>query len=185
MLHVTVWLLTLAWRKCKFFCYTRCFIIISIYQHGSLQYFSSQDNLLVMPIFVSAFRFQIDPSSPYAKPIKSLNIPSMSSKKGQLSKDIQQVQADCVTSADFRAPEERLDDQNLTEDQMAWRYSSKEWKYIYMYSITFVTMVHVLGVRGVQNSVRSCKIWGKREKSPQYFWQVPPTPTPVNNLLNW
>jgi len=79
-----------------------------------------------MPIFVSAFRFQIDPSSPYAKPIKSLNIPSMSSKKGQLSKDIQQVQADCVTSADFRAPEERLDDQNLTEDQMAWRYSSKE-----------------------------------------------------------
>lgn len=82
--------------------------------------------MLIKPLFISVFRFQIDPSSPYAKPIKSLNIASTSSKKGQLSKDIQQVQADCVKSADFRPPEERMDDQNLTEDQMAWRYSSKE-----------------------------------------------------------
>ena len=84
------------------------------------------NHLLVKHLFLSVFRFQIDPSSPYAKPIKSLNVPSTSCKKGQLGKDIQQVQADCIKSADFRPPEDRLEDQNLTEDQMAWRYSSKE-----------------------------------------------------------
>lgn len=82
--------------------------------------------MLVKLLFDSLFRFQIDPSSPYAKPIKGLNIPSTSCKKGQFGKDIQQVQVDCIKSADFRPPEDRLDDQDLTEDQMAWRYSSKE-----------------------------------------------------------
>lgn len=43
-----------------------------------------------------------------------------------MGKDIQQAQADSVKSADFRPPDDNLDDQNLTEDQMAWRYSSKE-----------------------------------------------------------
>ena len=49
----------------------------------------------------------------------------MSCKKGQFG-DIQQVQADAIKSVDFIPPEQRLDDQNLTEDQMAWRYSSKD-----------------------------------------------------------
>ncbi len=48
-----------------------------------------------------------------------------SGRKGDLSKDLQQMQVDSIKSADFRPPEDKLDDQNLTEDQMAWRYSGK------------------------------------------------------------
>ena len=81
--------------------------------------------LFVKRLYISVFRFLVDPSSPYAKPTKSLNAPSMSCKKGQFD-DIQQVQADAIKSVDFIPPEQRMDDQNLTEDQMAWRYSSKE-----------------------------------------------------------
>ena len=73
---------------------------------------------------LSGFRFQVDPSSPYAKPMKCSSVPSTAGRKGQFSKDIQQIQ-DSVSSADFRPPDDKLDDQNLTEDQMAWRYSSK------------------------------------------------------------
>ena len=56
--------------------------------------------------------------------MKCSSVPSTAGKKGQFSKDIQQIQ-DSVSSADFRPPDDKLDDQNLTEDQMAWRYSSK------------------------------------------------------------
>lgn len=87
--------------------------------------YCKEDNLLVKLVYISVFRFQVDPSSPYAKPLKNLNAPSKSCKKGQFGEDFQQVQADCIKSVDLGPPEQRLDDQNLTEDQMAWRYSSK------------------------------------------------------------
>ena len=72
------------------------------------------------------FRFQVDPSSPYAKPLKSSTVLNTAGKKGQLNKDIQNIQ-DSFSSADFKPPDDKFDDQNLTEDQMAWRYSSK-WR---------------------------------------------------------
>ena len=39
-------------------------------------------------------------------------------------KDIQKMQ-DTVSGMDFRPPADNVDDQNLSEDQMAWRYASK------------------------------------------------------------
>ena len=58
--------------------------------------------------------------------MKCSNVPGTASKKGQLSKDIQQIQDSAVSFADFTPPDDRLDDENLTEDQIAWRYSSKQ-----------------------------------------------------------
>ena len=66
----------------------------------------------------------MDPSSPYAKPLKSSTVLNTAGKKGQLNKDIQSIQ-DSFSSADFKPPDDKFDDQNLTEDQMACRYSSK------------------------------------------------------------
>lgn len=69
-------------------------------------------------------RFQVDPNSPYAKPMKSTSIPYTAGKKSQMSKDITKSQ-DTVYCADFRPPDDKMDDQSLTEDQMAVRYASK------------------------------------------------------------
>ena len=57
--------------------------------------------------------------------MKSSSVPNMAGKKGQMLKDIQQIQ-DSVSCADFRPPDDKMDDQMLTEDQMAWRYSGKK-----------------------------------------------------------
>lgn len=57
--------------------------------------------------------------------MKSSSVPNMAGKKGQMLKDIQQIQ-DSVSCADFRPPNDKMDDQILTEDQMAWRYASKQ-----------------------------------------------------------
>lgn len=74
--------------------------------------------------FLSHFRFQVDPNSPYAKPMKSSITPDAAGKKGQLTKDIQQIQ-ESVSCTDFRPPDDKMDDQQLSEEQMAWRYASK------------------------------------------------------------
>ena len=77
--------------------------------------------------FLSGVRFQVDPSSPYAKPMKTSNIIlNTADKKGQLTKETQQIQ-ETVSCTNFRPPDDKMDDQNLTEDQMAWRYSSKQF----------------------------------------------------------
>lgn len=78
-----------------------------------------------MPFSCSSdIRFQVDPNSPYAKPMKSTSIPYTAGKKSQMSKDITKSQ-DTVYCADFRPPDDKMDDQSLTEDQMAVRYASK------------------------------------------------------------
>ena len=73
---------------------------------------------------LSDFRFQVDPNSPYAKPMKSSITPHTTGKKGQLSKDIQQIQ-ESVSCIDVRPPDDKMDDQQLSEEQMTWRYASK------------------------------------------------------------
>lgn len=75
-------------------------------------------------LLLSHFRFQVDPNSPYAKPMKFSITPDAAGKKGQLTKDIQQIQ-ESVSCIDFRPPDDKMDDQQLSEEQMAWRYASK------------------------------------------------------------
>ncbi|KAK2567372.1 putative ATP-dependent RNA helicase DHX57 [Acropora cervicornis] len=83
----------------------------------------------VMELFledsIEMTKFQVDPSSPYAKPMKSSSIPNITAgKKNHMLKDIQKME-DTVSGSDFRPPAANIDDQNLSEDQMAWRYASK------------------------------------------------------------
>ena len=87
------------------------------------------------------FRFQVDPNSPYAKPIKSSITPDAAGKKGQLTKDIQQIQ-ESVSCIDFRPPDDKMDDQQLSEEQMAWRYASKGVHLILLPSCAEVCYFH-------------------------------------------
>lgn len=57
--------------------------------------------------------------------MKSSSIPNITAgKKNHMLKDIQKME-DTVSGSDFRPPTANVDDQNLSEDQMAWRYASK------------------------------------------------------------
>ena len=56
--------------------------------------------------------------------MKSSITPDAAGKKTQLTKDIQQIQ-ESVSCSDFRPPDDKMDDQQLSEEQMAWRYASK------------------------------------------------------------
>ncbi|XP_015776859.1 PREDICTED: putative ATP-dependent RNA helicase DHX57 [Acropora digitifera] len=82
----------------------------------------------VMELFledsIEMTKFQVDPSSPYAKPMKSSSIPNITAgKKNHMLKDLQKME-DTVSGSDFRPPAANVDDQNLSEDQMAWRYAN-------------------------------------------------------------
>ncbi|XP_068681408.1 putative ATP-dependent RNA helicase DHX57 isoform X2 [Montipora foliosa] len=69
-------------------------------------------------------KFQVDLSSPYAKPMASLSVPNIAAgKKNKNSRELQQIQ-DAISCTDFRPPDNEVDDQNLSEDQMAWRYAN-------------------------------------------------------------
>ena len=68
-------------------------------------------------------RFQIDPNSPYAKPVKRTNAALRSGEvKGQeLAKELKLACAEAISET--KAAPDSTEDQNLTEGQMALRYS--------------------------------------------------------------
>ncbi|XP_068731445.1 putative ATP-dependent RNA helicase DHX57 [Montipora capricornis] len=69
-------------------------------------------------------KFQVDLSSPYAKPMASLSVPNIAAgKKNKNSRELQQIQ-DAISCTDFRPPDNEMDDQNLSEYEMAWRYAN-------------------------------------------------------------
>ena len=96
-------------------------ICVNFFQFGYENDFLLSLNAIFLTFL---FRFQVDPNSPYAKPMKSSITPDVAGKKGQLTKDIQQIQ-ESVSCIDFRPPDEKTDDQQLSEEQVAWRYASK------------------------------------------------------------
>ena len=55
----------------------------------------------------------------------SLSVPNIAAgRKNKNSRELQQIQ-DAISCTDFRPPDNKMDDQNLSEDQMAWRYASE------------------------------------------------------------
>lgn len=87
--------------------------------------------------------------------MKSSTIPNSAGKKGQLTTDIKQIQ-DSVSSADFRAPDDKMDDQNLTEDQMAWRYASKQYHVLEIKTKKLSSRISFLDERN--RSEHTCKL---------------------------
>ena len=66
-------------------------------------------------------RFQIDPNSPYAKPVKRTNARSGEVKGQELAKELKLACAEAISET--KAAPDSTEDQNLTEGQMALRYS--------------------------------------------------------------